>query len=182
MTAGRSGGGRRLPSRDECIDMLRTSGCDESVIRHSVAVRDLAVVFAKKCGADLELVEAGALLHDIGRCRSHGIDHAVRGAAVAAELKLPPQLIRIIERHIGAGITKAEAESLGLPPKDYVPVTLEEKIVAHADNLIAGTRRGTVKEAVGWLVRQGHHDAAMRVLKLHEELSAICGMNLDDVR
>lgn len=181
MTAGRAGGARRVPGPDECIELLRSCGCEEAVIRHCIAVRDLAVRFAKRCGADLALVEAGALLHDIGRCRSHGIDHAVRGAAIATELKLSPQIIRIIERHIGAGITKAEARSLGLPPKDYVPLTLEEKIVAHADNLVAGTRRGTVKEAVGWLVRQGHHDAAMRVLRLHEELSKACGKDLDEV-
>lgn len=180
MTAGRAGG-RRLPSWDECIELLRSSGCGEEVVKHSIAVCDLALRFGKKCGADLELIEAGALLHDIGRCRSHAVDHAVRGAELAAELKLPPQLVKIIERHIGAGITKAEAKKLGLPARDYVPLTLEEKIVAHADNLVAGTKRTTVKEAVAWLVRQGYPDSAMRVLKLHEELSAACGMNLDDV-
>ena len=51
------------------------------------------------------------------------------------------RLALIAERHIGAGITKEEAIELGLPPKDYLPVTLEEKIVAHADNLIFGTER-----------------------------------------
>jgi len=180
LTGGKAGG-RRLPGWDDCIELLRRSGCDEGVVKHSIAVCDLAMRFARKCGADPGLVEAGALLHDIGRCRSHGVDHAVRGAEIAAELDLPPQLGRIIERHIGAGITKAEAKALGLPVRDYMPQTLEEKIVAHADNLIAGTKRTTVKEAVAWLVRQGYHDSALRVLKLHEELSAKCGMNLDDV-
>jgi uncharacterized protein (TIGR00295 family) len=172
---------RSLPSRDECLAMLRECGCNEKVVAHCLAVSSLAVRFAKRCEADVELVEAGSLLHDLGRCRSHGIDHAVLGAEIAREKKLPDRLVRVIERHIGGGITRAEAKRLGLPEKDYVPRTLEEKLVSHADNLIAGTRRTTVKEAVGWLVRQRLPDAAMRVLKLHEELSAACGMNLDDI-
>ena len=172
---------RKLPSRDECVELLRESGCNEGVVAHCLAVTELALKFARKCEADVELVEVGALLHDIGRCRSHAIDHAVRGAEVAKEEKLPDEVAKIIERHIGGGITRAEAKKLGLPEKDYLPKTLEEKIVSQADNLIAGTKRTTVKEAVGWLVRQGLPDVAMRVLKLHEELSAACGMNLDDI-
>jgi uncharacterized protein (TIGR00295 family) len=136
---------------------------------------------ARKCEADVQLVEVGALLHDLGRCESHGIDHAVRGAGIAKAKKLPDEVVKMIERHIGGGITRSEAKKLGLPAKDYVPQTLEEMIVSHADNLIAGTERTTVKQAVGWLVRQGLHEPALKVLKLHEELSARCGMNVDDL-
>ena len=180
MTGGRESP-RKLPSRDECIAMLREHGCDDTLVRHCLSVTELAVKIARKCEADVQLVEAGALLHDLGRCQSHAIDHAVRGAKIATEMKLPAEIVRIIERHIGAGISRSEAKKLGLPAKDYIPQTLEEKIVSHADNLIAGTERTTVKAAVGWLVRQGLHDSALKVLKLHEELSARCGMNLDDL-
>jgi tRNA (cytidine56-2'-O)-methyltransferase len=90
-------------------------------------------------------------------------------------------LIRIIERHIGGGITKADSELLGLPVKDYSPETLEEAIVAHADNLVAGTKRTTVEEAVAELVRAGLNEPAMRVLALHKELSDACGKDLDDI-
>lgn len=180
MTGGKAAA-RKLPTRDECIVILQESGCDEGVMKHTLAVTELAVRIAKRCRADVELVEVGALLHDLGRCKSHSIDHAVRGAELASAKKLPASVVKIIERHIGAGISKSEAKSLGLPEKDYTPMTLEEKIVAHADNLIAGTKRSTVKEAVGWLVRQGMQDPALKVLKLHEELSALCGMNLDDL-
>jgi uncharacterized protein (TIGR00295 family) len=172
---------RRLPTRDECIVLLQESGCDEQVIKHSLAVTELAVRIAKRSRADVDLVEVGGLLHDLGRCSSHSIDHAVKGAELAKKKKLPDSVVKIIERHIGGGISRSESKSLGLPQKDYTPQTLEEKIVSQADNLIAGTKRTTVKEAVGWLVRQGMQDPALKVLKLHEELSAVCGMNLDDI-
>ncbi len=87
---------------------------------------------------DIRLVEAGALLHDIGRSQSHDVDHAVKGAMIAQELGLPDPLVLVIERHIGAGIPREEAEELGLPVKDYIPESLEEKVVAYADKLIAG--------------------------------------------
>ncbi|MCU0851660.1 MAG: TIGR00295 family protein [Thermoplasmata archaeon] len=180
MTGARSEA-RELPSRDECLAILREHACNEEVIKHCVAVSALAVKIAKKCRADVALVEAGALLHDIGRCKTHGMAHAVEGAKLASKLGLPGPMVRIIERHIGAGITAEEAEALNLPKKDYVPQTLEEKIVAHADNLISGDRRTSIKDAVSHLARKEQHDAALRVLRLHEELSDICGSNIDDI-
>lgn len=178
MTRGKAGAGR-LPDRDECLRLLREHGCDEEVVRHCKAVSELAVKIARRCGADVRLVEAGGLLHDIGRCRTHSMAHAVEGARIASALGLPEPLVRIIERHIGAGLSPEEAVRLGLPKKDYTPVTLEEKIVAHADNLVSGARRTGIEEAVSDLVRKGEHEAALKVLRLHEELSQLCGLSLD---
>jgi len=54
----------------------------------------------------------------------------------------------IIERHVGAGITASEAVRLGLPEKDYLPLTREERIVSYADNLISGVREMPFYEAL----------------------------------
>lgn len=170
-----------LPSRDEAIRLLREHGCDDEVVAHCEAVSALAVKIARKCRAKVELVEIGGLLHDLGRCRSHTLTHAVEGAKIASELKLPEPIVRIIERHIGAGITRREADHLGLPRKDYTPRTLEEKIVAHADNLMSGSRRTGVEEAVAYIARKGEHEAALKVMRLHEELSKACGTNIDNI-
>lgn len=172
----------KVPGREECLRILADSGCSEAVIEHCKAVAELAVRIARRCGADESLVEAGALLHDIGRSKTHGIAHGVEGAKLASGLKLPPQLVRIIERHIGGGITKAEAKRLGLPTKDYVPRALEEMIVAHADNLLSGTSRVSVKEAVSQLVRRGMGEPAAQVTRLHKELSSACGCDVDEIR
>ena len=58
---------------------------------------------------DIDAVFVGALLHDIGRSKTHGIGHAVAGARIALENGLDEKLVKIIERHIGAGIPKEEA-------------------------------------------------------------------------
>lgn len=172
----------KVPGREECLRMLAESGCPDEVVAHCVAVASLASRIAKRCGADPELVEAGALLHDVGRCRTHGIAHAVEGAKVASELRMPPALVKVIERHIGGGITRAEAKALGLPAKDYTPNTLEEKVVAHADNLFSGTERVTVRVTVSEMVRKGLDEQAAKVLRMHKELSEACGCDVDDIR
>lgn len=181
MTDGRTRPAK-VPDAKECIGLLVSSGCDEDVIEHCKAVSALAVRIARRCGADEALVEAGALLHDIGRCSTHGLDHAVEGARIASSLKLHPALVKIIERHIGAGISKEEAVRSGLPPKDYTPESLEEKIVAHADNLFAGRRRTPVRDAVSSLVRNGMDGPAAKVLALHRDLSKACKVDVDDIR
>jgi len=178
---GAKGESADLPSRAECLRILRQHGCDDEVVAHCEAVSALAVKIAKKCRANVHLVEIGGLLHDLGRCRSHTISHAVEGAKLATAIKLPEEIVRIIERHIGAGITPKAAERLGLPRKDYSPKTLEEKIVAHADNLMSGSTRTGIEDAVAYIARKGEHEAALKVLRLHEELSKVCGTNIDNI-
>lgn len=126
---------------------------------------------------DAALVEAGALLHDLGRSRTHGIRHAVVGGRIAREMGLPEALVRIIERHIGAGIPAEEAGEIGLPRGDYVPETLEEKIVAYADKLIEGCREVEFGVTVGKMAEElgEGHPALARMRALHEEIVGVIG-------
>ncbi len=158
-----------IPDEEECMALLKRAGCEENVIRHVKAVAALAVKMAERCGADVELVRAGALLHDIGRGKTHGIEHAVVGAQMLREWGYPEELARIVERHIGAGITAEEAKALGLPERDYIPETLEEKIVAEADNY-AGEGEDGIRALSERLRKRRNPDAAERVISLHEEM------------
>lgn len=171
----------KLPSKKQCLDLLKKSGCHDNVIKHSLAVEGLALKMAEFANADKKLVSAGALLHDIGRGRTHGIQHAIEGARLARELELPVEIVLIIERHIGAGISKEESEKIGLPKKDYIPQTLEEKIVAHADNLIYENEKKSVKEVVNCFKDMDNDYIAIKIQNLHEELCEICGIDLDDL-
>ncbi len=171
-----------LPSSQMALKLLSQSGCSKGVIAHCKAVTTLAVQIAKACkkkglNVDKKLVEAGALLHDIGRSRTHAVDHVIRGAEIARSLSLPEPVVSIIERHAGGGITLDEAKKLGWPIKNYVPKTLEEKIVTYADKLIEGQRRVPVRRTVGKLSRElgKNHPSVAKVKKLHEEFSSLIG-------
>jgi len=168
-----------IPSPQDCIELLKENGCSDEVIRHCKAVRNIAIKMANRAHADIKLVEAGALLHDIGRSKTHGILHGVEGAKIAKKLDLPERIVNIIERHLGVGISLEVAKQLGLPPKDYTPKTLEEKIVCHADNLIDNCQRQPIEHEVERALRDGYKEYAERLASLHKELSNICGMDLN---
>lgn len=170
-----------LPSDEECLRMQKDAGADERILKHCQTVRDFAVSLAEKCGANRRLVSAGALLHDIGRTRTQGIDHAYQGAEILREMRVDNRVVLIVERHTGAGIPPEEAVSLGLPERDFTPVTLEEKIVAHADNLFAGTRKTKLEEVLEKYTEKGLIKAAERIRQLHDELSDIIGQDIDEL-
>ncbi len=175
---------RNLTEKD-AIALLVSSGCSPDVIEHCKAVaeyaRQIANNLRKSAGKkgqsidiDMDAVYFGGLLHDIGRSRTHGIGHAVAGAAIAIENGLDDKLVNIIERHIGAGIPKEEAVGLGLPEKDYMPVTIEEKIVAHADNLVFDNKIGTLDEMVTNLRKKRLDDETIRrFIELNNEINSM---------
>ncbi|MDD1669153.1 MAG: HDIG domain-containing protein [Methanomicrobiales archaeon] len=125
--------------------LLARAGCRWPVIAHAKAVTGLALRFSGTPLVNRDLVLAGAMLHDIGRGTTHGIIHAQRGAALARSLGLDERIASIIERHIGAGMTADECSLERIIPRDCLPVTIEEKIVANADNLVHGDTPGTIE-------------------------------------
>lgn len=172
----------RVPTKDEAEKILYEVGCSKRVIEHSKAVTSLAVKIAeeiakKGVNVNLKLVEAGALLHDIGRVRTRSVLHGYYGGEIARKLNLPEPLINIIEKHVGAGIPLDEAVKLGLPPKNYMLETLEEKIVAYADKRIKHNRVISFKSSLKeFKVKLGeNHPAIERLKKLHREICSLLG-------
>ncbi len=158
------------------LKALKEYNCPEEVINHSEAVTlkamDISKNLSENYNLNLEIVEKGAILHDIGRCMTDGIYHAVVGAHLLKLENYPPEIIKIVERHIGAGIPKKEAISLGLPAKDFMPLTLEEKIVAHADNLLHGIKEVNIDFVVDkWSARMGFdHPSIARLREMHKNI------------
>lgn len=151
------------------------------VLEHSLAVKKVADVFAhdlveKGYEVDTKLVSIGALLHDIGRftCEpktKESIKHGIEGARILRELGFE-RLARVAERHIGAGITTKDIKEQGLelPEEDFVPVTIEEKIIAHADNLVFGSRIGKFEEVVERYKKELGEQYVKRLIKLKEDV------------
>lgn len=155
-------------------DLLREAGCSRKVIAHCKAVRDCACEYAARCpDADFTLVETGAMLHDIGRGITHTIRHAQAGADLLRSMGFPEEIARIVECHTGAGLTADECTLLGLAPRDCMPRTIEEKIVTHADNLLAGTRRMTIDESLASAINLPEK-ARRRMYELSQEVELLC--------
>lgn len=171
----------QIPNEQQCLELLKAQRTTDRVMKHVCTVTRLALAIAQRCGADVDLVRAGALLHDIGRSRTHGIQHGVVGEDIARSLLLPEPLVLIVRKHVGAGILPEEAAALGLPDRDYMPSTVEEKIVCHADNLVGDDRYLSSQASYKDFVRKGLEDAGRRMLDMHKELSDLCGRDIDDI-
>ena len=163
-----------MHARMRDVDVLIQAGCSADVVAHCRKVSLMALSFADRLRdpVDRELVRLGGLFHDIGRSRTHDIAHAIAGVEIGCALGFSEQLLRIIERHVGAGITAAEARRLGLPAKDYLPLTREEQLVSYADNLISGEREMTYTEALHRFTRilGPDHEGVELFRRQHQEV------------
>ena len=126
------------PIREADIDLLHQAGVSEEDIAHSVKVAEKAMEIASRIPKDLdmELVGRGALFHDLGKAKTHEIEHGRLGAELGTELGLPPAITAVMEKHIRGGLSAEEAIELGLPVKDYTLSALEERIIIYADRLV----------------------------------------------
>jgi len=163
---------RRGLSRPEALNLLEKEGCSPRLKKHVLAVSAYAVEIANKIKSngydlDIDFIETAALLHDIGRCKTHGVMHGIEGCKILSPY---PDYARVCECHIGAGIDKTEAAALGLPEKDYIPQTLEEKIIAHADNLLDGDKRVSIEETIKHFEEKlgKDHPAVKRIQDLND--------------
>lgn len=139
--------GIRRKGRDYSLDMadikmLKDAGMSEEDLDHSLKVAGKALEIARRVTAagkatvDMELVGRGALFHDLGKAKTHAIEHGKLGAEMGAALGLPPAITDIMEKHIRGGLSAEEAAELGLPAKDYTLRTLEERIIIYADRIV----------------------------------------------
>jgi uncharacterized protein len=156
------------------VEVLVNSGCTPDIVEHCMAVSSLALSIADrlKITVNRELVRQGGLFHDIGRSRTNGIKHAIVGVEIAKGLGLPVELQNIIECHIGAGIKADEAIRLGLPQKDYMPHTVEEKIVSYADNMVNKVSEISFPQALDRFksILGPDHEGVGFFIKQHEEM------------
>ncbi len=180
----------KVPDEELSIEILSMLGASRSIIGHVKEVlrlgmdmvnRSMEIENGKVLVIDQPLLKAGLILHDLGRTRTHSIRHVTKGVELARRLGLDERIQRIIHNHPGAGIPQGEAIDLGLPDEDHIPITLEEKIVCHSDNLVGSSRRRPLSVPIKKLKEKGADLAAVRMEYLHKELEGILGIDIDEL-
>ncbi len=164
-----------IPSEEEALELLKKEKTPEQVINHSKAVTELVKRTLKGMDVDKEVIVAGSILHDIGRSKTHEVNHGIMGGNILRKHGVDERVARIAETHVGAGIPKDEAVKLGFPAQDFIPTTLEEKIVCYADKLLMGTSIATEAEVLyDFRKKLGEtHPAIKRMKKLFQEMRKI---------
>lgn len=133
---------------------------EQILLKHSEDVAQKVLEIAEahpEFHLDRQFLYEAAMLHDIGILYvdapgicCHGtkpyICHGMLGAELLRNEGLPAHA-RVAERHTGTGLTKEEIlrQSLPLPPRDFVPETLEEKIICYADKFFSKSHLEEVK-------------------------------------
>ncbi|HID86600.1 MAG TPA: ribonuclease Y, partial [Anaerolineae bacterium] len=105
----------------------------QNVLAHSIETAHLAAMMAAELGANVEVVKAGALLHDIGKVVSHGVNgpHALIGAEIAQRYGVAPEVVEAIACH----------------HREQEPQSVEAILVEAAD-AISGARPGARRETL----------------------------------
>ena len=145
----------------------------ELLLHHSEQVtrRALAIVDRHpELGADRDFVAEAAMLHDIGifltdapAIHCYGTEpylmHGYLGAQLMRREGLP-RVARVCERHTGTGLTAEQItlRALPLPPGDYRPETVEERIICYADKFYSKShpeRERTIEQTAKSLEKFG---------------------------
>lgn len=150
----------------------------EIVLRHSLEVLEKSIEVIKKKNLyeqiDFELVVAGCILHDIGtfefledRNKEGYIGHGIIGREILRKEGLDREAL-IAERHIGSGLTKEEIEQnhFSLPLQDFLPVSLEEKLVCYADKFSSKSGDIDTMESIEAEFRTYGEDSYQRFVEL----------------
>jgi len=133
---------RAMLTRDEALSLLRQYGGQAPWTAHCIAVANAARAIGLSIGnhdsVDPDTLWTLAVLHDIGRYRTHHpIAHGVEGYRLLHGLGHDTEAF-VCASHVGFGLQADEAVRHGLPARDFIPQTLEERIVPLADLLIDG--------------------------------------------
>ena len=149
------------------------------LINHSqsVARKALQIVSSHpELHLDAQFVEEAAMLHDLGIFRTDapsihcmGDEPYICHGRIGAELMRAegyPRHARVCERHTGAGLTKHDiiSQKLPLPEEDFLPETIEEKVICYADKFFSKThldREKSIEKAEKSLAKFGE-DGVMR--------------------
>jgi uncharacterized protein len=122
------------------------------LIAHSTAVKNLALKIADhnpQFKIDRDLLAQAAMLHDIGMIKTYAPDlgcfgehpyicHGYLGREILENEGLHDVAL-FCERHTGTGISKDEIikNKLPLPPREMMPVSIEEQILCYADKFFS---------------------------------------------
>ena len=95
-----------LPSHSDCLALMDTHGMLPNIREHSLRVMQVAVFLGEalaRAGHSLKLplIEAGALLHDLGKthCLGTGHNHALWGAQILRDLGYP-EVAQVVAEHV----------------------------------------------------------------------------------
>jgi uncharacterized protein len=154
-----------VPSPTDCLALMTAYGMLPNIREHSLLVREVALHLGTSLleagfTLHLDLIEAGALLHDLGKthCLGTSLNHAEWGAQAVNDAGFP-ELAQVVREHIFL-------ESNGEDPH----VIREAEVVNYADKRVLHDRVVTLADRfIDLMERYGKsHEARTRITGLQQ--------------
>lgn len=130
----------RVPSKRECLDLMERYNGRDHIIRHCIRVAEVALSISRELNRrgenlDLDVVEAGALLHDITKAESldSGEDHSLTAYRLLRKLGYT-RVADIVRQHV---FLLKESDS---------PWISEEEVVNYSDKRVRHDQIVTLRE------------------------------------
>ncbi len=185
-----------VPDWQAEIDRYYAAGSElrDIYMRHCRSVADLAldILYTRRLPLDPALVEAAAMLHDIGIVATdaagihcHGTEPYLRHGVIGAEMLrsdgMPDAIADVAERHTGCGITVDDIDTMNLPlpRRDLMPRNLLERLICYADKFYSKSgdmKRKSRERVIASMLR--HSEATRdRFLALEAEFGPVSTNN-----
>lgn len=151
-----------------------------------VAKKAIEICESRKLPLDTKDVYIAAMLHDIGVVNCHApdicaygslpyIQHGIEGRKILEENGLY-RFASICDTHTGSGISKENIRKnkIPLPPKDYFPISLLEKLICYSDKFFSKsqdlTKEKNIEDVINQMKKFGE-DSLERFLEYHSLFS-----------
>ncbi len=147
-----------IPSKEECIKLLKQNKAPDNIIAHTSAVCDFSmkvcdILEKRNIKANRNLVAAAALLHDIKKIEKG--EHEIEGAKYISSLGYP-EVAEIIMKH---GLKHCHN-------KKFKPNTWEEKIVFYSDKRLRSDKIVSVDERFEYIKERYKREDVEKEIKL----------------
>lgn len=156
-----------IPSKEQCLSILKENKTPSNVIGHSMTVCNFALDLADKLGkkgitVNKDLITAASLLHDIERVRD---GHVAAGVKLLKKLGFP-EVAEVISKHT---LHKLDEKHLK---------TVEEKILFYADKRVKDDKIVSLNERIESLEKKYNVDLKKEfgfAKKIEEKLIKLIG-------
>ena len=132
-----------IPTKEECLEILKRENVPENIIAHASAVSDFSmkiIDLLEKRGIKVNrnLIQAACILHDVKKLSSS--HHETEGAEFIESLGFPEVAV-LIKKH---GLAR-------LNERGFIPETWEEKIVFYSDKRCNGAKVVSVDQRFDYI-------------------------------
>lgn len=151
-----------IPTREECMDILKEQNVPDNVIAHlkrvcEVSMKIVDLLEKRSISVNRDLVAAGALLHDVKKINSD--DHIIEGYKFIKSLGFP-EVALLVKKH---GLAHLDNE-------DFLPRTWEEKIVFYADKRVKNDKIVSIVERFEYIKKRYNKAEVDEEMKLTYKL------------